>query len=366
MVPLLVSFGCSRSPSQATAAGEANRAGGSAQASSTTGSSATGSSAQATVSQAGGPQNPNAAPASAIAAPRGVNPFTWAPGYRSPGSEANLALGRAKGAEPVERALISKIAAQPQGEWFGGWDADIRVAVDEAVSQAERQGQVPLLVAYNVPNRDCGQYSKGGAADPAGYKTWINAYAAAIGNRPAIVVLEPDALPQVAECLSLPDQEQRFELVRYALDTLLALPKTAVYLDAGHSNWVPAEVMAERLKRAGIERARGFSLNVSNYERDQNLIAYAHRVIDKLGVPTHFILDSSRNGNGPATGNEPWCNPAGRALGRAPSTQTGDEALDAFVWIKCPGESDGECKGGPAAGSWFAERALEMARNATW
>jgi len=41
-------------------------------------------------------------------------------------------------------------------------------------------------------------------------------------------------------------------------------------------------------------------------------------------------------------------------------------ALDAFVWLKNPGESDGACHGGPEAGQWFEERALEMARNAAW
>jgi endoglucanase len=148
---------------------------------------------------------------------------------------------------------------------------------------------------------------------------------------------------------------------------LEARPGVSVYIDAGHSNWVPAAEMAKRLKGAGIEQARGFALNTSNYQPDDALIKYGKDVIAALGIETHFIIDSSRNGNGPAeSADESWCNPAGRALGHAPSADTGEPALDAFQWIKRPGESDGECKGGPAAGQWFPERAVEMARNAKW
>ncbi|NEE07199.1 glycoside hydrolase family 6 protein, partial [Streptomyces sp. SID7499] len=75
-------------------------------------------------------------------------------------------------------------------------------------------------------------------------------------------------------------------------------------------------------------------------------------------------IDTSRNGNGPYTGGDPaesWCNPPGRALGEAPTTQTGDERVDAYLWIKRPGESDGDCKGGPKAGAWWPEYALGLA-----
>jgi endoglucanase len=146
---------------------------------------------------------------------------------------------------------------------------------------------------------------------------------------------------------------------------LEALPGVSVYIDAGHSRWVDAPTMAERLKTAGDAKARGFSLNVSNYVADEELFAYGDQIVGALGGQTHYLIDSSRNGNGSAPNNE-WCNPEGRALGRRPTALTGHPNLDAFAWIKNPGESDGECNGGPPAGQWFAARALEMARNAKW
>jgi endoglucanase len=263
--------------------------------------------------------------------------------------------------------LLAKIAAQPQASWHGGWSGDIKTVVQNYVNAAERAGELPLLVAYNVPNRDCGQYSAGGARDSEAYVEWISAFAAGIGGRRAAVVLEPDAIPLLEQCLSEADQAKRLDLMRQAVGILAARPGVSVYVDAGHSSWVPAPEMAKRLKLAGIERARGFALNTSNYRADDELIKYGKELIALLGIETHFIIDSSRNGNGPpAPANEDWCNPDGRALGRPPTADTGDAALDAFVWIKRPGESDGECKGGPAAGQWFQERAVEMARNAKW
>lgn len=53
--------------------------------------------------------------------------------------------------------------------------------------------------------------------------------------------------------------------------------------------------------------------------------------------------------------------PPGRALGEVPTTRTGDELVDAYLWVKRPGESDGDCKGGPKAGAWWPEYALGLA-----
>ncbi len=230
---------------------------------------------------------------------------------------------------------------------------------------AAKHDALVVFIAYNIPNRDCGQYSKGGAQSSEEYRKWIESFAAGIGpEHRAIVVLEPDALGHLTECLSEPDQKERLALLKGAVDTLTALPGVSVYLDAGHSRWLEAPVIAERLKAAGIDKARGFALNTSNYIADDELIPYGESVVSLLG-DTHFIIDSSRNGNGPTSDNT-WCNPTGRALGRKPTADTGNVHLDAFAWLKSPGESDGECQGGPKAGQWFHERAIELAKNAKW
>jgi endoglucanase len=56
----------------------------------------------------------------------------------------------------------------------------------------------------------------------------------------------------------------------------------------------------------------------------------------------------------------------GRAIGELPATETHDARVDAFVWAKPPGESDGTCNGGPQAGEFWPEQALAMASRAKW
>ena len=75
----------------------------------------------------------------------------------------------------------------------------------------------------------------------------------------------------------------------------------------------------------------------------------------------HFVIDTSRNGNGPH-GND-WCNPPGRALGEPPTCDTGEEKCDAFLWIKIPGESDGTGNGGPRAGRFWPEMGSQLIGN---
>ncbi len=306
----------------------------------------------------------------ATSEPLGVNvegnPFLGVDLYLPLYTNADQARRRVERSNPEEARLIAKIADTPQARWLGEWSGNVEVTAGNLAKAAQQKRQVPLFVAYNIPNRDCGQFSAGGAVEKHAYRKWIQGLARAIGpERRAIVVLEPDALGLLTQCLDERAQELRLGMLREATQMLEALPGVAVYLDAGHSRWVPAAQMAERLKMAGVTSARGFALNTSNYIADAELIAYGDELSELVGGDVHYIIDSSRNGNGPAPNND-WCNPPGRALGRRPSAVNDGSALDAFVWLKNPGESDGSCNGGPSAGQWYQERALEMARNANW
>jgi endoglucanase len=187
---------------------------------------------------------------------------------------------------------------------------------------------------------------------------------AGIADRAAVVVLEPDALGHFQECLKAEQKDERMALLGDAVRVLRQNPKVAVYLDAGHARWVPAEEMAERLKLAGIEHAHGFALNTSNYVRTEENLEFGHKLSELTGGK-HFIIDTSRNGAGPYEDaknvEETWCNPPGRKIGVAPTIETGDPLCDGFLWLKRPGESDGACGGGPVAGAFWTERAIELA-----
>jgi endoglucanase len=53
------------------------------------------------------------------------------------------------------------------------------------------------------------------------------------------------------------------------------------------------------------------------------------------------------------------------ALGARPSAATADPVVDAYVWVKRPGESDATCNGGPSAGTFWPEYALDLAKRST-
>jgi endoglucanase len=273
--------------------------------------------------------------------------------------------------DPDKAALLDKIAKQPQALWMGEWNSNIYRAAAHFVDRAMADGSVAVIIAYNIPHRDAAAEAEGVGASAGGlaskekYQRWIRDIYAGVGDRPVAIILEPDALPGIS---SLPPalQEERYFLFNDAVKVLRQNPHAAVYIDAGHGKWVPAKEMADRLKKAGVEFASGFSLNTSNYRTTEESVAYGKEISALIGGK-HFIVDTSRNGAGPWEGaktiTEMWCNPPGRKIGLPPTTETGDPIIDGFLWLKRPGESDGECeRGEPKAGVFWLEQALEYAK----
>ncbi|GAA0490350.1 glucanase [Paractinoplanes deccanensis] len=265
-----------------------------------------------------------------------------------------------------DAALIRRIADRPMATWFTDEATGYAARARQLVTDAARTRTLPVLTLYHIPNRDCSGHSAGGAASAVAYRQWVNALAAAIRGYRAVVVLEPDAVAQtVRGCLAGAAAAERFALLTHAVTVLRANPGTLVYLDAGNPTWIrkPAQ-MSAALRRAGIQRASGFALNVANFETTADNIRYGTALSRQLRG-THFVIDTSRNGNGPArvgAGDHHWCNPPGRKLGEAPTTRTGHALVDAYLWVKRPGESDGACSpGAPPAGQWWPEYALALA-----
>ncbi|WP_162525936.1 MULTISPECIES: glycoside hydrolase family 6 protein [unclassified Mycobacteroides] len=269
----------------------------------------------------------------------------------------NSAAMRAASADPA----VAAIANTPQAYWMDNVSSP---SVDaKYISAAQASGSAPILALYAVPHRDCGSFAAGGFGSADAYRGWIDGVAAAVGSGPAVIILEPDALA-MADCLSADQRQERFGLMRYAVDTLTRNPATALYVDGGHSRWVSADVMAARLNEVGVGKARGFSLNTANFFTTDEEIGYGE-AISGMTNGAHYVIDTSRNGAGPAAGDMYWCNPSGRALGATPTTATGNGNVDAFLWVKRPGESDGSCdKGDPRAGTFVNQFAIDLARNA--
>ena len=328
------------------------------------------------------------------------------------------AVADARAGRAADAVRMAQLASWPVATWFTGAEpvAETRREVAALTTEARLRRQLPVLVTYNVPGRDCAQYSGGGAANTAEYKTWVDGVAAGLGDRRAVVILEPDGLALTPDaCGGTPEQQAaRYTEINYAVDRLGRQPNAIVYLDAGHSGWHNVGEIAGRLVDGGVARARGFFLNVSNYRTDAELTRYGTMVAKCVwyiqagnsgdacanqywpaadadgwyaaNVPAdaelpHFVVDTSRNGQGPWTppagvypDPQDWCNPPARGLGTRPTADTGVPLLDAYLWVKVPGESDGSCTRGtggtidpewgvvdPAAGVWWPDQVHQLA-----
>lgn len=302
-----------------------------------------------------------------------VNPLAGTKLAVVPAAAAIAAKAEAVSGDAADARLTDRLAGQPTASWMtGGSPAEVEAKVRAVVTAAA--GRTAVLVAYDVPGRDCGSYSTGGAADAAGYAAWVAGFAAGLGQAPAVVVLEPDAVAQTlpqGDCATLSAQPaastRRAELAA-AVTTLAGDADAHVYLDAGNVGFIQdVPALAAALRDAGVGKAAGFALNVSSFYSNADSTAYGLAISAQLDG-AHFVIDTSRNGNGPyvaaAGDTEPvWCNPPGRRLGTAPTTSTGTDHLDAYLWVKIPGASDGTCRGGPAAGAWWPAYALALVRD---
>ncbi len=271
------------------------------------------------------------------------NPVTMTSGfYVDPDSNPAVWV-RDHPSDPDATAIRTKIAEQAGGRWFGNWSGDIQQAVSAYTTAADAADKLPILVAYNIPGRDCGGDSSGGAGSPEAYQTWISQFADGIGDRPAIVIIEPDALAQL-DCIPADVQQTRLDLLKYAVNQFATKnPNTWAYMDGGNATWIEAGEMARRLQAVEVGKIRGFALNTSNYQTTAASVAKGNAIRGALNSNAQFVIDTSRNGNGPDDQNN-WCNPPGRKLGdtsRDGSHISG--TVDALLWIKVPGDSDGNC-----------------------
>lgn len=270
--------------------------------------------------------------------------------------------GRNRDAESI-RAISGRAGAQ----WYGEPDTDpvpVRDRVERLTTQATEVGATPVIVIYSIPFRDCGSFSSGGSTSEVDYARYVEGVADGIGDRKALVVLEPDAVAHIADrCVTGRRARDRVRVLRSAMETLKAGSQTQVYLDAGNAGYISASEIAPLLRRAGIARADGFSVNVANFHTTRASLAHGRAISRHVGGKP-FVVDTSRNGRGPWRSNDrqTWCNPPGRALGRPPTMDTGQPDVDAYLWIKRPGESDGTCRSGPTAGQWWPQYALRLAR----
>ena len=359
--------------------------------------------------------------ATAISA--GLNPFAGSTLFVDPAYSAKVRSTISSAPELSEK--LEKIANASTAFWVDRRAAisGLRVYLDAALkaSQEKSSPVTATIVVYNLPDRDCAaSASNGELTGPDGLKeyfSYIDEVAGVLNSYKSVriaVVVEPDSLPNVVtnigqrRCSS--EVLANYETgVAYAIEKLQA-EHISLYLDMAHGGWLGwqgnrsgvAQVIARVLQRAGgSEKIRGFATNVANYSvlqfdynrpspwydqsnpaRDE--LTYVQLLSQDLaaaGVSSRrFIIDTGRNGaqNSRQSWGS-WCNIANAAIGKFPQAEPLPE-IDAFVWIKPPGDSDGTsdssaqrydymCSSSdslapaPEAGAWFPNALLRLVRN---
>jgi endoglucanase len=198
-------------------------------------------------------------------------------------------------------------AAEPGNEGSEQADAATVKQIRLTLAAARLENAVPVFVAYNIPGRDCSEYSAGGAPTDAAYDAWINAIGSALGNAQAVVLEEPDALGNLpgycgsAYAADFPDitNSSRIDDIRYAVSTLEADPNISLYLDGSNSAWQNVGGMAETLTAADVQQSQGFFLNVSNYQYNVNSDYYgtwvseciAYATVNEAQTPADALAD---------------------------------------------------------------------------
>jgi cellulose 1,4-beta-cellobiosidase len=361
-----------------------------------------------------------------LPAAQGGNPFVGATQYVRPDYIKQVEGSIAKA--PANADQLRKMEAFSTALWLDriAKVKDLGPLLDGALAEQKKSGKpvVSTVVVYDLPDRDCAANSSAGELASANgglakYKTdYIDAIAAVLKahvDQRVVLVIEPDGLPNlatnlgVAKCATAAPIYR--EAVAYAVSTL-SMPHTFLYLDAAHSGWLgwdegrtkAAAVFKEVLTMAGgASKIRGFATNVSNYTplnvanpdthpeafydfnpvRDEaSFVAKFAQDLAAAGLPAKFLIDTSRNGV-PSTrtvwGN--WCNIVGAGIGQRPQAAPTTN-VDAYVWIKTPGESDGvsdpnaqrydakcssvdSAKNAPQAGEWFHDYFLDLVKNAS-
>lgn len=354
------------------------------------------------------------------APPDATNPFVGAQYFINP--EYVKEVEDAATAAPELADKIKKIVQYPTATWLvmNSFVAKVPKVLDLAAKQsAEGKPVLSAFVVYNLPNRDCAAKSSSGELTVENngeqlYKTeFIDKIAAHFAKYPKqriVVFLEPDSLPNMVTNVNLPKcaaAEQVYKSsIAYAIQKL-AMPHVSIYMDIGHTGWLGWEGNRQRgaklyhsvmMQAGGVDKVRGFVTNISNYNtvssRDgaklgptnpcPDELTYVEKLseaFDALGAGgKKFVIDTSRNGRPVRYTWSSWCNIKGAGIGPRPQASP-HPLIDAYFWIKPPGESDGTsdpkaargdeaCRrddsmpNAPEAGEWFQSYFIELVKNA--
>ena len=247
---------------------------------------------------------------------------------------------------------LEKIGNYPQAHQFslytaGGSGPAIFTQVQNYLCRMQRTdpGAAAEMTTYFVKH--------GGGCSPEdnpNFDAEVNAFKDAVGNFPALIFVEEDAIDTI--CWRSPAAvSEREAQLKYEIDQLSQLPHALLYVEGGTSDANSPAEAARVLNASDAYKIRGFFTNDTHFNWAYKEIKYGNKV-SALTHGLHFVVDTRGDGNGPllnphpvTQGIEQLCNPPGRGLGPRPGASDGQSYgmysphLEGFVWVTTPGES---------------------------
>jgi endoglucanase len=203
-----------------------------------------------------------------------------------------------------QKVLLDKIVQRPKSTWFGHWqsDSDIKQRVEKYI-QLTTGGDPEVLVQTAIFRMEpwereaCKRLPT--QAEQDSYKRWIDGFAAGVGETHMAIIMQPDG-PFV---LCAPNRSKLpARMIRYAVQTLSALPNVSVYIDGGAADWQrddPKKAL-KMLIPMGVRWARGFALNSTHYDSTARQVKHSaaiSRALAAKGMPGKYgVINTSSNG----------------------------------------------------------------------
>ncbi|ETV72059.1 hypothetical protein H257_12852 [Aphanomyces astaci] len=276
---------------------------------------------------------------------------------------------------PELKNAIQKVSQNQVVTWWTDNNPDYYKEMQKLLNNCN-SSTVPTIAVYGLPNKDCkaGFSNKGANKDADMYVAFIKELASLVGTRPVNYIMEPDG---VGLALDAPCGKT----AGYLDNMMTAIPmltddnlNASLYIDVGYWSLKTDELTSEvvqAVKQLASKggNVRGIALGTSNYRKTSEMSDMCAKFVKASNKEYKCVIDTSRNYLGPKDGTGEWCNSRYAAIGVPPTSKTGNDLIDYFLWIKAPGESDGPCntpditadalKNGPAAGMFF-EKAFSL------
>ena len=274
-------------------------------------------------------------------------------------------------------ALLSKLAAEPEAQRFslysaGGGPGAIFAQVQKIFchNMTADPGSIPIITTYFLYQAGYCESSSEIIDHRPTFERQVNEMVAGIENRPAVMLLELDAIGSsscMARSGALPEWEAD---MRYEINAAASLPHTVVYIEGGYSDGNSPAYTAQVLNAVGVSSIRGFFTNDTHLNWTINEIKWGEKVSALTGG-SHFIINTADNGRGPKPTRTRSSRATRISATRPARRRPADDHPDrhparrrVHVDARARIAAAGTCNGGTPSGTFFLARGLTESANA--